>query len=204
MCTYFIIKLVPNIFGPFHSSITTILWNTFFWRANLKSSDMTKPGYTRPSPTLEIKKNGQDCPNSGFSGQPSLPNEFEMTPYSVWHVIITQFHCTQQNSYSISHLRDTVTTLWLDSNSIVTVHNCWQHSDYTVVNIDYTVKCKEVCCVHNLLHLFGSQIYKGDPRTCAIFIPVWGSNWRSLGFPVIKIILVLQKRMSPASTAVWA
>ena len=21
------------------------------------------------------------------------------------------------------------------------------------------------------------QIYKGDPRTCAIFIPAWGSNW---------------------------
>ena len=26
------------------------------------------------------------------------------------------------------------------------------------------------------------QIYKGDPRTCAIFIPPWGSNWGSLGF----------------------
>ena len=26
------------------------------------------------------------------------------------------------------------------------------------------------------------QIYKGDPRTCAIFILAWGSNWRSLDF----------------------
>ena len=26
------------------------------------------------------------------------------------------------------------------------------------------------------------QIYKGDPRTCVIFIPAWGSNWGSLGF----------------------
>ena len=27
-----------------------------------------------------------------------------------------------------------------------------------------------------------TQIYKGDPRTCAIFIPAWGSNWGSSGF----------------------
>ena len=28
-----------------------------------------------------------------------------------------------------------------------------------------------------------AQIYTGDPRTCAIFIPVWGSNWWYSGFP---------------------
>ena len=28
----------------------------------------------------------------------------------------------------------------------------------------------------------GSQIRKGDPRTCAIFIQAWGSNCGSLGF----------------------
>ena len=27
-----------------------------------------------------------------------------------------------------------------------------------------------------------SQIYKGDPRTCAMFILAWGSNWGSSGF----------------------
>ena len=26
------------------------------------------------------------------------------------------------------------------------------------------------------------QTYTGDPRTCDIFIPAWGSNWGSLGF----------------------
>ena len=31
---------------------------------------------------------------------------------------------TQQKSYSISHLPDTVTTQWLDSDSVVTVGNC--------------------------------------------------------------------------------
>ena len=40
-------------------------------------------------------------------------------------------HNTQQNSYSISHLLGTVTTQWLDSDGIVTVDNCRQHSDYT-------------------------------------------------------------------------
>ena len=39
---------------------------------------------------------------------------------------------TQQNSYSISQIRDTVPTRWLDSDSIVTVDNCRQHSDNTV------------------------------------------------------------------------
>ena len=37
-------------------------------------------------------------------------------------------------------------------------------------------------------HVTESQIYKGDPRTCTIFVPAWGSNWGSSGvFPVIKI-----------------
>ena len=39
---------------------------------------------------------------------------------------------TQQNSYSISHLHGTVTTQWLDSNSLVTIVKSWQHGDYTV------------------------------------------------------------------------
>ena len=38
----------------------------------------------------------------------------------------------QQTSYSISHLRSTVTTWWLDSDSVVTVDNCQQQGDYTV------------------------------------------------------------------------
>ena len=36
------------------------------------------------------------------------------------------------------------------------------------------------CCEN---HEEQPQIYKGDPRTCAIFIPAWGLNWGSLGFP---------------------
>ena len=38
----------------------------------------------------------------------------------------------QHNSYSICHLLGTVTTLWLDSDSVVTFVNCRQHGDYTV------------------------------------------------------------------------
>ena len=37
---------------------------------------------------------------------------------------------TQQNSYSISHLPDTVTTQWLDSDSVVTVDKCQQHGEW--------------------------------------------------------------------------
>ena len=33
-----------------------------------------------------------------------------------------------------------------------------------------------------------TQIYTRDPTTCAIFIPVWGSNWGL--FPIIKITVV--------------
>ena len=35
-----------------------------------------------------------------------------------------------------------------------------------------------------------AQIYKGDPRTCTILIPAWGSNWGSSGFHVIKVTMV--------------
>ena len=35
------------------------------------------------------------------------------------------------------------------------------------------------------------QIYKGDPRTCVTFIPVWGSIWGYSGFATIKITLDL-------------
>ena len=39
------------------------------------------------------------------------------------------------------------------------------------------------------------QIYKGDPRTCTIFIPAWGSNWGFMGFPAIEISVICQVRM---------
>ena len=42
---------------------------------------------------------------------------------------------TQQNSYSISHLLDTVTTHWLDSDCAVTAVNCRQHGDYTAEKV---------------------------------------------------------------------
>ena len=62
---------------------------------------------------------------------------------------------TQQNSYSISHLLGTVTTLWLDSDGVVTVDNCQQHGDYswstvvtvlpTVNNGDQTITIQSLC-----------------------------------------------------------
>ena len=36
---------------------------------------------------------------------------------------------TQQNSYSINYYA----ALWLDSDSVVTLVNYWQHSDYTAI-----------------------------------------------------------------------
>ena len=40
------------------------------------------------------------------------------------------------------------------------------------------------CYTFSLIHTDGKypQIYKGDPITCAIFIPAWGSNWGSWSF----------------------
>ena len=35
-------------------------------------------------------------------------------------------------------------------------------------------------------------MYKGNPRTCAIFIQASGSNWGLWVFPVIKITVVWQ------------
>ena len=64
--------------------------------------------------------------------------------------LLTDLMTAQQNSYCISHLLGTVTTWWLDSDSIVTVANCRQHGDWAancsvvtvllaVNNGDYTV-----------------------------------------------------------------
>ena len=36
----------------------------------------------------------------------------------------------QQNSHFISHLLDMVITQWQNSDSVVTVANCWQHRDW--------------------------------------------------------------------------
>ena len=33
-----------------------------------------------------------------------------------------------------------------------------------------------------VLNMVKPQIYKGDPRTCTIFIPAWGSNWEYSSF----------------------
>ena len=63
---------------------------------------------------------------------------------------------TQQKSYSISHLLSTVTTLWPDSDCVVTVDNCWQSGDYTAIcssdtvlsavfNSRYTVTIQSQC-----------------------------------------------------------
>ena len=55
--------------------------------------------------------------------------------------VMVDLHKTQQNSYYVSNLQGTVTTLWLDSDSVVTVANCrhWQHSDYTTIGSSVTV-----------------------------------------------------------------
>ena len=53
-------------------------------------------------------------------------------------------------------LLDTVTTWWLDYDSVVIIVNCWQHSDYNaigssvnvlpaVINSDYTVTTQSLC-----------------------------------------------------------
>ena len=39
-------------------------------------------------------------------------------------IVLAHMRDTQQNSYSVSHLLGTVTTLWLDSDYVVTVDNC--------------------------------------------------------------------------------
>ena len=57
----------------------------------------------------------------------------------------------------------------------------------------------QLSCTTVLLSVIGefeSQVYKGDPRTCAILILVWGSNWGIRVFPIIKITVVHQVRMS--------
>ena len=54
------------------------------------------------------------------------------------------------------------------------------------------------------LEVLVPQIYKGNSTTGTIFIPAWGSNWGLQVFPVIKITVARQVRMSPASTAIWA
>ena len=36
--------------------------------------------------------------------------------------------------------------------------------------------------VQKIIKAMDPQIYRREPRTCAILIPAWGSNWGSLGF----------------------
>ena len=57
--------------------------------------------------------------------------------------------------------------------------------------------CLQVISYFRFLRGSHSQIYmyKGDSRTCAIFISVWGSNWGILVFPAIKITMIRQVRM---------
>ena len=42
---------------------------------------------------------------------------------------------------------------------------------------------------------YSSYASAGDPRTCAILILAWSSNWVDNGFPTIKIIVILQMHM---------
>ena len=59
---------------------------------------------------------------------------------------------------SVSHLLDTLTTWWLDCDSVVTIDNCQKHSYYTAIGslvtmlpatikIDYTVTVQSLCLV---------------------------------------------------------
>ena len=64
------------------------------------------------------------------------------TPYkSIWKISVIEV-CddkdTQQNSYSISHLLGTVTTLWLEGDCVVTADNCRQSSEHTAIGSSVT------------------------------------------------------------------
>ena len=55
----------------------------------------------------------------------------KLSQHTLWHIGIVAI-ITQQKSYPIRHLLGTVTTQWLDGESVVTVYDRRQHGDYTV------------------------------------------------------------------------
>ena len=58
------------------------------------------------------------------------------------------YYTSQQNSYSISYLLGTVTTQWLDSDSVVPVDNCRQHGDFVYLqHCHCPVIVKSLCLV---------------------------------------------------------
>ena len=88
--------------------------------------------------------------------------ELRLMPHYKFLMIHLKETNTQQNSYSISHLLDIVTTQWMDSDSVVTVGIWLQHGDWatngSVVTIccwhfvksDYTVTVQSLCTVVNV------------------------------------------------------
>ena len=81
-------------------------------------------------------------------------NSDQVNPVSVpvWRAPMWQNLCwcsylyhsgTQQNSYSISHLLGTVTSLWLDSDCVVTFDNCLQHVTWAENGSVFTVNSSE-------------------------------------------------------------
>ena len=95
-----------------------------------------------------------------------------------WSSLNRQACVIQQNSYSISHLLETVTAWWQDSDSVVTVDNCQQHSNlscaangsvFTVLlavnNCDYSVTVLSPC-THCLLGNWWN-------RSFAVYIVNW-------------------------------
>ena len=56
----------------------------------------------------------------------------EMTAHSEGSKFYFCYYRFTANPYSISHLQSTLTTWWLDSDDVVKIVNCPQHSDFTV------------------------------------------------------------------------
>ena len=74
---------------------------------------------------------------------------------------------TQQNSYSISHLLGTVTRQWLDSDGIVTVDNCQQHS-YCVVTVPSRWLMGQDL-IYFAVYIFKlALVFKNIPNSCTV------------------------------------
>ena len=94
---------------------------------------------------ISIKDKGQ------LNLKPKAPSSLSSFPHlsflGIWawlnDFIQAVIQYTQQTSYSISNLRCTVTTWWLDSDSVVTIVNCQQHSDYTVDRLSAAGSCQQ-------------------------------------------------------------
>ena len=90
-----------------------------------------------------------------------------------------------------------VTCLWFSKDMAWFIKGCsetlWVSSNVEtymrfICNIEVNLHCTLTAHPLSLWWVvLRPQIYKGDPRTCAILIPAWSSNWGYSGFPSTKI-----------------